>query len=75
MNTLAFDEATMSKFKAGGKAFIVESSIFVKEVYVVKSSGGFCLIRYANGDGGYRVRESRLFASEEEAKASIDKKK
>lgn len=75
MSTLAFDETTMGKFKAGGKAFIVESSIFVKEVYVVKSSGGFCLIRYANGDGGYRVRESRLFATEEEAKASIDKKK
>lgn len=75
MNILAFDDATMGKFKAGCKAFIVESSIFVKEVYVVKSSGGFCLIRYANGDGGYRVRESRLFATEEEAKASIDKKK
>lgn len=75
MNILAFDEVTMGKFKAGSKAFVVESSIFVKEVYVVKSSGGFCLIRYANGDGGYRVRESRLFATEEEAKASIDKEK
>lgn len=75
MNTLAFDEATMGKFKAGSKAFVVESSIFVKEVYIVKSSGGFCLIRYANGDGGYRVRESRLFATEEEAKLSIEKKK
>lgn len=32
----------------------------------------FCLIRYTNGDGGYRVRESRLFASEEKAKVSID---
>lgn len=64
----------MGKFKAGGKAFVVESSIFVKEVYVVKSSGGFCLIRYANGDGGYRVRESRLFSTEKEAKASIGKK-
>lgn len=75
MNTLAFDETTMGKFKVKGKAFIVESSIFVKEVYVVKSSGGFCLIRYTNGDSGYRVRESRLFATEEEVKASIDKKK
>lgn len=75
MNTLAFDEATMGKFKVEGKAFIVVSSIFVKEVYVVKSSGGFCLIRYTNSDDGYRVRESRLFATEEEVKASIDKKK
>lgn len=30
-----------SKFQAGDKAFIIESSIFVKEVYVIKSSGGF----------------------------------
>lgn len=64
----------MSKFKAGNKAFIVESSIFVKEVHVIKSSGGFCLIKYTKGDGDYRVRESRLFATEEEAKASIKKK-
>ena len=63
----------MSKFKAGNKAFIVESSIFVKEVYVIKSSGGFCLIRYTKGDSGYRVRESRLFATEEEAKVFIGK--
>lgn len=75
MNTLAFDETTLGKFKVEGKAFIVESSIFVKEVYVIKSSGGFCLIRYTNGDSGYHVRESRLFAIEEEVKASIDKKK
>ena len=49
--------------------------IFVKEVYIVRSTGGFCLIRYVNGDGVYRVRKSRLFATEEEAKASIDKEK
>ena len=34
------------KFQAGDKAFIIESSIFVKEVYVIKASGGFCLVRY-----------------------------
>ena len=49
-----------SKFQAGDKAFIIESSIFVKEVYVIKSSKGFCLVRYPKGSGGYRVRESRL---------------
>ena len=49
-----------SKFQAGDKAFIIESSIFVKEVYVIKSSKGFCLVRYSKGSCGYRVRESRL---------------
>lgn len=53
----------------------LSSHLYFEEVYAVKSFGGFCLIKYANGDGGYRVKESRLFATEEETKASIDKKK
>lgn len=61
-----------SKFQAGDKTFIIESSIFVKEVYVIKSSGGFCLIRYPQGGGGYRVRESRLYRTEAEAQLVID---
>lgn len=56
-----------SKFQAGDKAFIIESSIFVKEVYVIKSSGGFRLVIYPKSSGGYRVRESRLFRTEAEA--------
>lgn len=60
------------KFQAGDKAFIIESSIFVKEVYVIKSSGGFCLVRYPQGRGGYRVRESRLYRTEAEAQLVID---
>ncbi len=56
-----------ANFEAGDKAFIIESSIFVEEVYVIKSSGGFCLVRYPQGRGGYRVRESRLFRTEAEA--------
>ena len=63
------------KFQAGDKAFIIESSIFVKEVYVIKSSGGFCLVRYPKGSGGYRVRESRLFRTEAEAQLIIDSNK
>lgn len=61
-----------SKFQAGDKAFIIESSIFVKEVYVIKSSGGFCLVRYPKGSGGYRVRASRHFRTEAEAQLVID---
>ena len=61
-----------SKFQAGDKAFIIESSIFVKEVYVIKSSKGFCLVRYPKGCGGYRVRESRLFRTEAEAQLVIN---
>ena len=60
------------KFQTGDKAFIIESSIFVKEVYVIKSSGGFCLVRYPKSSGGYRVRESRLCRTEAEAQLVTD---
>ncbi len=60
------------KFQEGDKAFIIEWSIFVKEVYVIKSSGEFCLVRYSKSSGDYRVRESRLFKTEAEAYLVID---
>lgn len=44
------------KFQPGQIAYIIESSIFVKKVYVISSSNGFCLIRYPNKKGGYRIR-------------------
>lgn len=61
-----------SKFQAGDKEFIIESSIFVKEVYVIKSSGVFCLVRYPKDSGGYRVRELRLYRTEAEDQLVID---
>ena len=50
----------MPKFKPGDIAWIVESTNWVKQVEVIKCSVGFCVIRYFNGEGGYRVWESRL---------------
>ena len=41
----------MAKFNAGDKAFIIESSIFVKEVMIVRIAGGFVTIRYPNSSG------------------------
>lgn len=55
------------RFKPGDKAFIIESSIFVKEVIIINASGGFYLIRYPGKNGGYRVKESRLYRTESEA--------
>lgn len=62
------------KFKAGDTAFIIESKIFIKEVEIVKYSGGFYLIRYPKTAGGYKVRESRLFKTEYEAKKYVEQK-
>lgn len=63
----------MAKFKPGDKAWIVESTIFVVEVEIVKYSGGFYLIKYPKKSAGYKVRESRLYKSEAEAKSNIRK--
>ncbi|MCM1096950.1 MAG: hypothetical protein NC427_02675 [Ruminococcus flavefaciens] len=64
----------MAKFKAGDKAFIVESNHTVREVTVARRSGGMFLIKFPDG-GGIQVREHRLFATREEAEAGIQGKK
>lgn len=63
------------KFKPGDKAYIIESRIFLKEVEVVKYSGGFYLFKYPNTSGGYKVRESRLYKTEAEANKIINQNK
>lgn len=57
----------MINWKAGDKAWIVESTIFVKEVEVVNARGGFVTLRFKEYSGGMRVRESRLYKTKEEA--------
>lgn len=63
----------ITKFNPGDRAYIIESSIYVKEVQIVKVSGGFYLIKYPNKTGGYRVKESRLYKTEAEAKLATGK--
>lgn len=65
----------MPKFNPGEKAYIIESTIFIKEVEIVKYSGGMYLIKYPNSSSGYKVRESRLYKTETEAKKVIDSRK
>lgn len=64
----------MARFNPGDKAWIIESTIFVVEVEVVKFSGGFYLIKYPKKSAGYKVRESRLYRTEAEAKAVANNK-
>lgn len=58
------------KFEIGSNAYIVESNRIVREVTIVKHSGDFYIIRFGT-NGGIRVRDSRLFASREDAEASL----
>ncbi len=63
-----------SKYNSGDKAYIIESWLCIREVEVVKVSGGFATLRFMDCDGGVRLRESRLFPTKEDAEAGIRKK-
>ena len=57
--------------KAGDIAYLVESNRFVREVQIVRYSGGLYLVRFSDSGGGIQVRENRLFPTQELAKYSI----
>lgn len=51
----------------GAKAFIIESKRFIREVEILKFSGGLYTLRFPDSGGGIKLRENRLFATKEEA--------
>ena len=69
------DEFVATRFKSGDAAFILESNRVVREVRIIRCSGGMYLIRFTDSDGGIKVKEHRLFTTREEVEASIPNKK
>ena len=63
-----------NKYNPGDTAFIVESNRIIREVKVLKVTGGFATLRFTDSDGGIKLRESRLFLTKEDAEASLPKK-
>ena len=61
----------MSKFKAGETAFIVENNHRIRQVIIKSYSGGFYVVRFADKEAGIRLRENRLYPSEDAAKAAL----
>ena len=64
----------MKQFNEGDVVYFVSSSIFIKKATVVRNAGGFCTIRFEDGNCGTsetRVRESKLYRTEEEAKKVV----
>lgn len=58
----------MKQFNEGDVVYFVSSSIFIKKATVVRNAGGFCTIRFEDGNcgtSGTRVRESKLYRTEE----------
>ena len=61
------------KFKPGDTVYLISSAHFIEEATVVMTISGFVTIRFTQRGGGTRVRESRLYATQEEAEATIKK--
>lgn len=66
----------MKRFNEGDTVYFIASSIFVRKAKVIRNAGGFCTIIF-EGDGncgtsGTRVRESKLYRTEEEAKKVVE---
>ena len=62
------------KFQEGDIAYLVESNRFIREGRIETCSGGLYLYHFIEG-GAIRVKEHRLFASESEAQAYLDRVK
>lgn len=66
----------MKRFNEGDTVYFIASSIFVRKAKVVRNAGGFCTIIFDGngncGTSGTRVRESKLYRTEEEAKKVVE---
>lgn len=61
----------LKRFNEGDVVYFISSSVFIKKATVIRNAGGFCTIIFDGngncGTSGTRVRESKLYRTEEEA--------
>ena len=62
----------MIMFRKGQTVYFLQSKKNIIQARIIAVSGGFYTLKLADG-GGIRMRESRLYATEEEAKKAIQK--
>ena len=69
----------LKRFNEGDTVYFIASSIFVRKAKVVRNASGFCTIIFDGngncGTSGTRVRESKLYRTEEEANAIVKQHK
>ncbi len=58
------------KYKQGDTVYFISENGSVEEATYVMYIAGFATIRFANGSGGTRIREYRLYSTREEAEAA-----
>ena len=65
-----FGDDNLKRFNEGDVVYFISSSVFIKKATVIRNAGGFFTIRFSDGNcgtSGTRVRESKLYHTEEEA--------
>lgn len=65
----------VEKFKPGTTVYLIANTHFIEEATVVMTISGFVTIRFTEREGGTRIRESRLYATREEAEAVVAQNK
>lgn len=61
------------KYLRGDTVYLISNGHIIEEATVVMNLAGFVTIRFTKRGGGTRVRESRLYATQEEAEAAVKK--
>lgn len=54
-------------FHQGDKAYIIDNSMFLREVTILRATRDLCVIKYVDTGAIIRIRKKRLFATEKEA--------
>ena len=68
----------LKRFNEGDVVYFISSSVFIKKATVIRNAGGFCTIRFSDGNcgtSGTRVRESKLYRTEKEANEVVKQHK
>ena len=64
----------MKQYNEGDVVYYISSSVFIKKATVIRNAGGFCTIRFSDGNcdtSGTRVHENKLHRTEEETKKVV----
>ena len=61
----------MDKYKKGDTAWIVDSTIYVKEIEILNIKYDVATIKFKKENSGMRVRLNRLYKTKEEAEEQV----
>ena len=79
IRTMNSGDDNLKRFNEGDTVYFIASSVFVRKAKVVRNAGGFCTIIFDGngncGTSGTRVRESKLYLTEEEANEVVKQHK